>query len=152
MQRAARGLGGTDRGLQGGIEGERAVRDCVSDAHEVLLDDAARADVQVSHLRVAHLALGQTDVPSRGRELGVREAREQRIEDRGVRELDGIAGTRRRDPESVQDDERDRSRHAAARTIPAKVCGSRLAPPTSAPSISAWPISSAAFSGLTEPP
>ena len=39
-----------------------------------------------------------------------------------------------------------------AATIWAKLCGSRLAPPTSAPSTSGWAASSAAFPGLTLPP
>ena len=41
---------------------------------------------------------------------------------------------------------------SAAATIAAKSSGSRLAPPTSAPSTSGWETSSSAFSGLTEPP
>ena len=40
----------------------------------------------------------------------------------------------------------------AARQIAAKESGSSEAPPTSAPSIADWERSSAAFSGLTEPP
>ena len=40
----------------------------------------------------------------------------------------------------------------AAFTIWAKLRGSRLAPPTRAPSISGWVISSRAFSGFTLPP
>jgi hypothetical protein len=40
----------------------------------------------------------------------------------------------------------------AALTISTKLRGSRLAPPTSAPSMSGWLISSAAFSGFTLPP
>ena len=40
----------------------------------------------------------------------------------------------------------------AALTIWAKLRGSRLAPPTRAPSMSGWLISSRAFSGFTLPP
>ena len=42
--------------------------------------------------------------------------------------------------------------YPAASTIAANSAGSRLAPPTRAPSMSGWAISSAALSGLTEPP
>ena len=40
---------------------------------------------------------------------------------------------------------------AASRMMAAKAAASRLAPPTSSPSTSRWPISSAVFSGRTEP-
>ena len=42
--------------------------------------------------------------------------------------------------------------YPAASTIAAKSAGSRLAPPTKAPSMSGWESSSAALPGLTEPP
>jgi hypothetical protein len=44
------------------------------------------------------------------------------------------------------------ARVAAAPTIAAKSDARRLAPPTSAPSISGWANSSAALVGVTEPP
>ena len=43
---------------------EVAGRDGVVDAGEVLVDDAARADVQVADLGIAHLAVGQADMQS----------------------------------------------------------------------------------------
>ena len=42
--------------------------------------------------------------------------------------------------------------HGAAATIAANSAGSRLAPPTSAPSMSGWDSSSAALAALTLPP
>src|ERR1700749_4118970 len=44
------------------------------------------------------------------------------------------------------------SAFSVARTIRAKLCASRLAPPTSAPSMFGSRINSSAFSGLTLPP
>ena len=45
-----------------GIAREFAGRDRVVDAREVLIDHAARPDVEVADLRVAHLAFGQSDM------------------------------------------------------------------------------------------
>ena len=59
------------------------------------------------------------------------------------------------DAPAVEDDQRDGGdggHYPAASTIAANSAGSRLAPPTRAPSMSGWAISSAALSGLTEPP
>ena len=39
------------------------------DLHEVLIDDAAGTDIEMSHLRVAHLTVGQTDVLTAGLQL-----------------------------------------------------------------------------------
>ena len=41
---------------------DRTVLACAVDLHEVLVDNATGADVEVSHLRVAHLSVGQTYV------------------------------------------------------------------------------------------
>ena len=59
-------------------------------------------------------------------------------------------GPRRRAAPAVEDDERYEV--DAARQIAAKESGSSEAPPTRAPSIEGCESSSAAFSGLTEPP
>ena len=41
------------------------------DLHQVLVDDAAGADVEVAHLGVTHLSVGQTDILARGCQLRV---------------------------------------------------------------------------------
>ena len=46
------------------VFGERAVLDRLVDAQEVLRDDRARAEVEVAHLGVAHLAGRQAGAPS----------------------------------------------------------------------------------------
>ena len=40
----------------------RAVLACLVDFHKVLIDHATGTDIEVSHFRVAHLAVGKTDV------------------------------------------------------------------------------------------
>ena len=92
-------------------------------------------------------------------ELRVRVLGPEPVEDRRVRQLDGVAGAGRREPPAVEDDEADASTGGAepltaraAATICAKSFGSRLAPPTSAPSTSGWDRISAALSGFTLPP
>ena len=121
-------------------------------AHEILVEDPARADRQVPDLGVAHLPLRQADGLARGDELRVREVAPQPVEDRRVGELDRVAGAGRRDSPAVEDDERYEGIRAAVSHIAAKESTSSEAPPTSAPSTSGCASSSAALSGLTEPP
>ncbi len=114
----------------------------------------------MTHLRVPHLPVGQPDGSSGGRELRRREADGEVVEDRRVREVDGISRPRRRETPAVEDHERDERQAfpahlaiaAAARQIAARDAGSSEAPPTSAPSTACCPSSSLAFSGFTEPP
>ena len=150
---AAGALAGRPQGL---VLEEAAVGDRVVDPGQVLLDDGAGAEVEVADLGVAHLPLGKADVAPLGRELGVGELRPEPVEDRRLGDRDRVAGAGLGDAPAVEDDQRDRGsrwRHyPAASTIAANSAGSRLAPPTSAPSMSGWAISSAALSGLTEPP
>ena len=147
--------------LPGGPEGagERRVREEVAGLdrlvhpHQVLQDDAARADRQVADFRVSHLAGREPDVLP-GRAQGrVRVARPELVEDGRLGQLDGVPRPRRRAPPPVEDDERyERERRAAVRQIAANESMSREAPPTRAPSTSGWARSSSALSGFTEPP
>ena len=106
----------------------------------------------MADLRVAHLAIGKADVAALGGELGVGETGPEAIEDGRIRERYRIARARLGQPPTVEDDEGERGNRHAALTIAANSVGSRLAPPTRAPSMSGCAISSAAFAGLTEPP
>ena len=100
---------------------------------------------------VTHLTLGKPDGGSRGCERRVRKACPEIVEDRGLREFDGIARTFGREPPAVEDDE-GYEREAAIRHRLEKEAGSSEAPPTSAPSTEGRDRSSAAFSGFTDPP
>ncbi len=104
----------------------------------------------MADLGVAHLPGRQADRLAGGREGRVRELGPEAVEDGCARQLDGVSGAGRRTAPAVEDDERYEV--DAARQIAAKESGSSEAPPTSAPSIEGWARSSAAFSGLTEPP
>ena len=129
---------------------EGAVADRGVHPLEVLEEDPAGSDRQMADLGVAHLPGRQADRLAGGRESRLRILGPEPVEDGRLRELDGIAGTARRAAPAVEDDERYEV--DAARQIAAKESGSSEAPPTSAPSIEGWESSSAAFSGLTEPP
>ena len=54
-----------------GVLEDAAVLDGAVDLDEVLIYDAAGADVQVAHLRVAHLSVGQTNILAASQQLGV---------------------------------------------------------------------------------
>ena len=71
---------------------EAAVGDRVVDPGQVLLDDRAGAEVEVADLGVAHLAVGQADVAALGRELRVRVALPELVEDRRLGKRDRVAG------------------------------------------------------------
>ena len=119
-------------------------------ALQVLEEDPAGADRQVADLGVPHLPLRQPDGLAGGLQRRVRVLAPEPVEDRRAGELDRVAGPGRRAAPAVEDDERYEVE--AARQIAAKESGSSEAPPTRAPSIDGWASSSAAFSGLTEPP
>jgi len=121
-------------------------------AHEILEEDAARADRQVPHLRVPHLARRQADGLARRGELRVRIFAPQPVEDGRLGELDRVARVGWRDPPAVEDDERYEGIRAAVSHIALNDSTSSDAPPTSAPSTSGCASSVPALSGLTEPP
>ena len=139
---------------------EAAVGDRVVDPRQVLLDDRAGAEVEVADLGVAHLPVGQADVAALGRELRCAGKRSQSRSKTGVSASEiALPGPGSAQPPAVEDDQRERGdgpgsarAQPAASTIAAKSSGSRLAPPTRAPSTSGRPSSSAALAGLTEPP
>ena len=119
-------------------------------ALQVLEEDPAGADRQVTDLGVAHLAGRQADRLAGRRQPRVRVLVPEPVEHRRAGQLDRVARPGRRAAPPVEDHERYEV--DAARQIAAKESGSSEAPPTSAPSIEGWARSSAAFSGLTDPP
>src|SRR5581483_9888767 len=135
-------------GAEHGVGEEGAVLDRPVDAHQVLVEDAAGADRQVPHLRVAHLPGRQPDRLPGGFERRMRVVAPQPVEDGCRGEGDRVARAGRRAAPAVENDEDYR----AARQMRRKESGSSEAPPTSAPSTSGWARRPAAFSGLTEPP
>src|SRR5260221_13856604 len=104
----------------------------------------------MADLGVADLARRKPRGLARRVECGVRPPRPEPVEHRRLGELHRVAGTRRCAAPAVEDDEG--YEWEAARQIAANDSTSRDAPPTRAPSTSGWAASSAAFSGLTEPP
>ena len=104
--------------------------DCVVDARQILHHDRARAEAEVAHLRIAHLAIREADRAARRRQTRVRVARPQLVEHRRVRPGDRIAGSARRDPPPVEDDQNGAGGHqvgAGLRVIsPGSAGGHRL--------------------------
>ena len=156
---------------------EAAVGDRRVDAREVLEDRTAGPQVQVTHLRVAHLARRQADRLRRGAERGMRPVAQQRPPVGHRRGGDRVRGRVATDPEAVENDEDDRSgsmavsgrlgpgirpAHAAApraeavrparATIPAISSGLSEAPPTSAPSMDGSAKNSPMLAEVTLPP
>lgn len=71
---------------------ELSILDGLVDAHDVLPDDTASANVQVADFRVAHEALGQTNGEGRSLELSVAGgALGEGVHDGGLRVGDGVS-------------------------------------------------------------
>src|SRR5437764_1432276 len=88
--------------------------------HEVLEEDATRADGEVPDFGVAHLARRQPDRLAGGLQRRVRVLRPEAIEDRRVRERDRVSGTGRSASPTVEDDEDYERIRAAVSHIAAK--------------------------------
>ena len=139
-----------ERGDERRVLEEGAVLDRAVDPHQVLEENASRTDRQMADLGVTHLSRRKSDRFT-GRVQGrVRILVPEAIEVRRARELDRISLSGWGAAPPVEDDERYEG--IPARQIAVNDAGSRDAPPTSAPSTAGCASSSAAFSGLTEPP
>ena len=141
-----------------GVLLDGAVDDGVVDAGKLLEHDAARTDVQVANLGIAHLAGGKAHVLARSAERGVRVFFPKLVQEGLVGLVDGVVVARGREAEAVHDhQERGKMTLShpyspAFSTIAAKLSALREAPPTSAPSTSSFSRKPAMFSGLAEPP
>src|SRR5688572_9682804 len=118
---------------------EIAALDRAVDAHQVLEDDAACPDGEVADLGVPHLPRWEPNGFSGGAQCRVRIPPPEVVENRCLRKLDRVSGAGRRAAPAVQDHERYERERAAAAQILVKESTSSEAPPTSAPSTSAWP-------------
>src|SRR5690606_10243232 len=67
-----------------------AVFDRLADARDVLVDDPSRAQVEVAHFAVAHLAAGQADRDARGVHPGARALLPEPVPVRGAGGVDGV--------------------------------------------------------------
>ena len=79
-----------ERGAPDGIAGDLTVGDRLRDAHDLLVDDPARADVLVSNLAVAHHAFGHTDIEAAGLDQRDRIVGVQPVVARLAREVHGV--------------------------------------------------------------
>ena len=141
-----------------GVFKKRAVGNGVGDARQILKHDAARADVRVTDLAVAHLSVRQADVQPGGRELRVRPALQEAVHHRRFGHIDGVSRIRLADAVAVEDDECDfpvahsQAPCAVAAMIFEKSTGLSDAPPMRPPSMSGCASSSAALPAFIEPP
>ena len=85
---------------------ERSVANRLVHSHQVLEEDPARADRQVTDLRVAHLALRQPDRLAGRLQRRVWVLAPEPVEHRRLSELDGVARPGRRAAPAVEHDER----------------------------------------------
>ena len=140
------------------VSKKRAVLDGLGDARQVLKHDTAGADVRMTDLAVAHLAVRQADIQPGGGQLRVRPALQEAVHDRGLSHVNGVAAVRLADAVAIEDDKRDflvahsQAPCAVAATIFEKSTGLSDAPPIRPPSISGWASSSAALPAFMEPP
>ena len=100
------------------VLGQRAVGDRLVDAREVLLDDGARAEVQMADLAVAHLPVRQADRAAARDERRVRIARPEVVEHRGLGERDGVPRAVGGETPAVEDDEDRRGERVHGRSGP----------------------------------
>ena len=71
---------------------EPALGEKLVEAHQLLVDHAAGADVLVPDLAVAHHAVGQADIQTRGADQGARAAGAERVVARLARLRHGVGG------------------------------------------------------------
>jgi hypothetical protein len=107
LRRAARRFGFGDRTRQRGQGEERAVFDPGVDAHEVLHDHAAGAEIHVPDLGIAHLTGRQTDMAFGGLQEGRRMQPAQAVQIGSAGKCYGIFGALDTMAEPVQDAEND---------------------------------------------
>src|SRR5205823_4702251 len=144
---------------------KRPVLDGFGDSRQVLDHPEPRPQVEVSHLRIAHLAGGQPDCRASCLEARMRPALEQPTPGRHVGGEQRVPAGIVVEPKAVEDAQHHRPMagrggrpagqprsSAAQATIRPKAVASRDAPPTSAPSTSGWAKNSRALSGVTLPP
>ena len=141
------------------VLGDGAVLDGIVDARKLLEHDAAGTDVEVTHLGVAHLAVGKAHVLARSTERGVGVLHVQAIKEGRLGSGDGVLAIGRSQAAAVHDNQECRkmtlchmSYSPALTTIEAKSAALSEAPPTRAPSTSGLATSSAMLPGLAEPP
>ena len=108
VQRRIKPLALVDRAHQRFVGEEVAVLNGLGDAGQLLIHDAARADVGVADLGVAHLAVRQADVQTGGADIGHRVFRKDLVQIGGLRRLDGVALLLIAVAEAVHDDQRGR--------------------------------------------
>jgi len=105
MQRAAVGHGQVHGFRELRIARELAVGNGLGDARQVLVDDAAGAEIGVPDFGIAHLPHGQADVHARARDQRVRALGPQALEVRRAGVGDGVVAGLFGMAPAVEDDE-----------------------------------------------
>src|SRR5712692_3806174 len=110
----------SERFLGDAIVCELAVRDRLIDASQVLINDSARAQIEMAHFGVAHLSFRQADIDSAGAQpagwiIAIKFVVERRpSEKRGVTVFVAHFFPAGIDAPTVANDEHDRVRHNGA--------------------------------------
>src|SRR5579859_325509 len=92
---------------------ERAIMDRRGDTGKLLKHALARADVQMAHFRVAHLAFGQTHCRATGGKPGMGIGARELVDMGSLRQRDGIGVRAGVDAPAVHHDQHQRSRKSA---------------------------------------
>src|SRR5215471_16514053 len=99
-----------DKILQRRQIGKRALGHSLVDPHQILHDDAAGAEIGVADLRIAHLAVGQSDIMLAGVEMRMRPAPHQFVPYRRLRPLDRVVVAIVTFAPAVEDAQHERAR------------------------------------------
>ena len=107
VQGTAIGLHDGAGGIQFGIGKKTAILDRGIDAGQVLVDDAAGAEVHVANFRVAHLPIRQSNETAFGVDQGVRAGRQQLPPVRQVGQRQRVVGSLFTMSPAIQDQQHD---------------------------------------------
>ena len=78
------------QGVEGVVAGKAAVLDGLADAHQLLPDDAPRADREMAHLGISHLPFRQAHRSAAGLDQGVGVGVPEGVHHRGFGGADGV--------------------------------------------------------------
>ena len=113
MQRATALADRGARRAQRRIARQGSVGDCGVDTNEILRHDATRAQIEMSHFTVAHLAVGESHAQTRCGKQCARLVTPDGVPRRRRRQRDGVAFLLGPVSPAIQDDQHYRSRRGS---------------------------------------
>jgi hypothetical protein len=92
MNRPSVQIGGSNCPKQSVIFHERAILDGLGDAHDILINNSARSEVEVSHFRISHLSIRKAHRQSRSAKECIGTAIKQCVHRGSSAKRNGIMG------------------------------------------------------------